>query len=361
MTEPTTAYIDLEALKHNLYKIKEIVPNSNILAMIKRNAYGHGALKIARAINKEVDAFGVMYLKEALQLLDPEIKKPIVVITGFFDVDELKLFDKFGFNCVIHNFMQLEILEKNTANLSKQLSVWLKIDTGMHRLGFKPHQVQDVYQRLMRNKMVKKPLRLMTHFSDADNPNSNKTLEQIICFEKTVANLNGELCMANSAAIFNWPGAHTTWVRPGIALYGISPFKSKNGLELGLKPVMTLSSRIITIHDLDKDEAIGYGSMFKCPEKMRVGTVSIGYGDGYPRNTCGAEVLVDGVRTQIVGRVAMDMLAIDLQKVPNAKIGSTVTLWGKGLSIEKVAACSGESQYELLSRLTSRISYEFSE
>lgn len=358
MNYPAIAYIDLEALHHNLHVIKITAPKSKIMAMVKSNAYGHSAVEISKSIERDVDAFSVMFLKEALQLSDAGIKKPIAILTGFFDAEELSIIDQHNFECSIHNLAQIEILEKT--KLLKPLHVWFKIDTGMHRLGFQPHQVQDAYNRLIKNKMVQKPLHLMTHFSDADNTANNKTAEQIACFEKLTAKLEGEWCMANSAAILNWPKSQVHWVRPGIALYGASPLDNKNGLELNLKPVMTLSSRIITIHELEKGASLGYGSTFICPEKMRVGIVSIGYGHGYPRNTkSGAPVLVNGARAQLVGRVAMDMIGVDLRKIPNAEIGANVILWGKGLPVEEVAANAGEISWELFCRLTQRVHYQF--
>ncbi|CAL7961730.1 alanine racemase 1 [Gammaproteobacteria bacterium] len=358
MNHSTVAHIDLEALHHNLRTIKTATPRSNILVMIKSNAYGHGVVEVAKSLEHDVDAFGVMFLHEALQLYNAGVKKTIVILTGFFDAEELSVIEKYNFECSVHNFAQIEILEK--AKLSRPLGIWLKIDTGMHRLGFQSHQVQEAYQRLVQNKMVQKPLRLMTHFSDADNVKNNKTAKQIVCFEQIVANLEGEWCMANSAAIFGWPKSHVHWIRPGIALYGASPFDGKSGPELNLKPVMTLTSRIITIHELEKGASVGYGSTFSCPEKMKVGTISIGYGHGYPRNArFGTPVLVNGIRTQLVGRVAMDMIGIDLRKVPKAKIGSSVILWGKGLPVEEIAANAGEISYELFCRLTSRVHYQF--
>ncbi len=358
MNHSAIAHIDLEALHHNLCTIKAAAPSSSVLAMIKSNAYGHGVVEVAKSLEHDVDAFGIMYLQEALQLYNSGVKKPLVVLTGFFDAKELRIVEKHNFECLIHNFAQIEILEKSV--LLRPLRIWLKIDTGMHRLGFQDHQVQEAYQRLVQNKMVQKPLRLVTHFSDADSVSNNKTAKQIICFEQIVANLEGEWCMANSAAILGWSKSHANWVRPGIALYGVSPFDGKSGSELNLKPVMTLTSRIITIHELKKGASVGYGSTFSCPENMRVGTISIGYGHGYPRNTKpGTPVLVNGIRTQLVGRVAMDMIGVDLRKVPNAKIGSCVILWGAGLPVEEIAASAGEISYELFCRLTKRVHYRF--
>ena len=358
MTFPVIAHIDLTALHYNLCKIKTIAPKSKIIAMVKREAYGHGAVEVAKSIEQDVAAFGVTFLQEALQLHKAGIKKPIVVLSGFFAAEELKIIADLSFSCVVHSFEQLDILAK--AKLTRPLQVWLKIDTGMHRLGFQPSQVPKAYQILSQNAMVSKPLRLLTHFSDADNVRSGKTAEQIACFQQTVKSLEGEWCLANSPAVFSWPTSHGAWIRPGIALYGISPYCDKTGLDLGLKPVMTLTARIIAIHDLAEGATVGYGSTFRCPEKMRVGIATIGYGDGYPCNAkTGTPVLVNGHSTQLVGRVSMDMLGVDLRSVPEAKVGAIVTLWGQGLPVEMVAASTGEYQYELVSRLTSRVHYKF--
>lgn len=357
MYNVTTAHIDLEALSNNLEKVKSSAPQSKVLAMVKCNAYGHGAVQVTKKIEKEVDAFGVMFLEEAIELYDAGIKKPIVILTGFFDKKELEAIDQYGFESVVHNLEQIDILEKT--KLTKPLRVWLKIDSGMHRLGLQSHEVPFAYKSLMANETVEKPLRLMTHFADADDLASGKTKNQIEIFEKVTKNLEGELCLANSAAILNHPTTRTTWIRPGILLYGAVPFESNSGLELGLEPVMTLTSQIITTHFLAKGETIGYGSTFECPQNMRIGTAAIGYGHGYPRNVKSAPVLVDGVHTQLVGRVAMDMFGIDLRKVPEAKIGSQIILWGRGLPIEEIARNSGEIQYELFCRLTFRVKYKF--
>lgn len=359
MFSPTSATIDLEALHNNLFKIKAAAPQSKILAMVKCNAYGHGAIEIAKRLEPDIEAFGVMFLKEAVPLGKAGITKPIVILTGFFDAEELKIIDILGFECVIHNFRQVEILKR--AVLQRPLRVWLKIDTGMHRLGFQPQQIQEAYQKIVALQMVQKPLRLMTHFSDADDSNNKKTLEQIKRFAETTVGLEGEHCLANSSAILDWPETRLAWIRPGILLYGASPFDNLTGLDFDLEPVMTLTSRIIAIHELACGETIGYGGTFCCPKKMRIGTVTIGYGDGYPRNTQAAPVLINGVRTRLLGRVAMDMVGVDLTDIPSAEIGSKVILWGRGLPIEEVARCSGEISYELFCRLTSRVQYKFCE
>lgn len=358
MKHSTVVHIDIDALQHNLRLVKSDVPNSKIIAMIKRDAYGHGMVKIAQVLESDIDAFGVVFLQEALHLYNAGIKKPILVLSGFLDKEELLAIDQYNFYCSVHNFSQIEILE--TTKLSKPLHVWLKIDTGMHRLGFGLDQVQEAYQRLMQIDSVQKPLKLMTHFAEADNLQSNRTTQQMDCLQTLIKELGleGERCTANSAAILKWPVTHADWARPGITLYGATPFATGTGLDLGLKPVMTLTSRIVAIHDLKQGEKVGYGGTFTCPENMRIGIAATGYGDGYPRNTkTGAPVLVNGIRTQLIGRVAMDMICIDLRPVPNTKIGDNVVLWGKGLPVEEVAVFASESVYELLSRLTSRVYY----
>jgi len=358
MNHSTVVHIDIDALQHNLHLVKRDVPNSKIIAMVKRDAYGHGMVKIAQGLESDIDAFGVVFLQEALHLHNAGIKKPILILSGFLDKEELLAIDKYNFYCSVHNFAQIELLE--ATKLVKPLHVWLKIDTGMHRLGFGPEQVQEAYQRLMQIDAVQKPLKLMTHFAEADILQSNKTIQQMECLQTLIKELNleGERCTANSSAILKWPITHADWARPGITLYGATPFPTGTGLDLGLKPVMTLTSRVVAIHDLKKGEKIGYGGTFTCPEDMRTGIVAIGYGDGYPRNTkTGAPVLVNGVRTQLIGRVAMDMICVDLRPAPNTKIGDNVVLWGKGLPAEEVAVFTGESVYELFSRLTSRVYY----
>lgn len=358
MIHPTIAHIDLEALQHNVALIKKTAPNSKILAMVKSNAYGHGAVEISLSLANQVDALGVIFLKEAEKLAAAGVTSRIVILAGFFDAEELAEINAYGFDTVVHCEEQLKILER--AKLSKPLSVWLKIDTGMHRLGFAPEEVKPAYERLAAISAVKKPLHLMSHFSDADNILKNKTLEQLSCFNASIENLAGELCLANSSAILNWPSTYVDWVRPGITLHGVSPLGEKPGLALGFKPVMTLTTRIITIHNLKAGAAVGYGSSWICPEDMRIAIIAIGYGDGYPRNTrSGTPVLIHGVRCPIIGKVAMDMITVDLRNMPQAKVGDNVVLWGRGLPAEEVAQGSDSIPYELFCRMTQRIHYKY--
>jgi len=360
MSHKAIAHIDLNALKNNLEHIRKGVPNCKILAMVKRNAYGHGAVKVAETLRNEIEVFGVACLDEAIELYEAGIAKPILILMGFMDEEELCLIDRYGFDTVVHNETQLNVLEKT--KLRHKINVWLKVDTGMHRLGFQPEEVRKVYERLAQSDKVNFPIHLMTHFSDADDVTHVKTAKQIDCFLRAVDGLAAEYSLANSSAILNWPKSHQGLIRPGILLYGVSPLAAPaiTGAELGITPVMTLKSRLIAIHDLSKGDTVGYGSTWECPEAMRIGIVAIGYGDGYPRGVeSGTPVLVNGIICPLIGRVAMDMITVDLRKNPQAKIGDEVVLWGKGLPIETIALHAKTVPYELLCRLTSRVNYKF--
>jgi alanine racemase len=358
MIHPTIAHIDLQALLHNVYRIKKTAPQSKILAMVKSNAYGHGAIEIAQALVNDVSAFGVIFLPEAYNLFKAGIKKKVVILSGFFDAEDLREINELGFATVVHSFEQLAILQR--AKLKKPLEVWLKLDTGMHRLGFQPDEAIAAYTQLMAIEHVIKPLHLMTHFSDADNVAKEKTNQQIATFETVIAAMDGIRCIANSSALLNYPRTRVDWIRPGITLYGVSPMPAKPGPTLGLKPVMTLQSRIIATHNLDAGETVGYGSTWSCPEKMRVGIVAIGYGDGYPRNVHqSTPVLINDVRCPIIGRVAMDLITVDLRGVPAAQVNDCVTLWGNGLPIEEVAVAANTIPYELFCRMTQRVAYKY--
>jgi len=354
----TTAYIDLTALRNNVQIIKKLAPNSSILAMVKRNAYGHGSVQIAKAIQAQVNAFGVACLNEALTLYNAGIDKPILLLKGFYTIDELKIIDKFSFETVIHTEEQLNILE--SINLNNKLNVWLKINTGMNRLGFNMYEVDKTYNRLINNPFVFKPLRFMTHFSDADTPSSTKTDQQFESFQKIISNFSGETCIANSAATLIHHQMQTDWIRPGISMYGISPFIEKPITNIGFKPIMTLKSRIIAIHELNAGETVGYNSTWKATDKTKVGIVNIGYGDGYPRHIQqDTPLLFNGQRCVVIGKVAMDMLTVDLSSQPNVKVGNEVTLWGPELPIHEIATKAGTIPYELVCQLTGRVNFQY--
>ncbi len=352
MSRPTFMTINVSALQHNVERVRAFAPHSAMIAMVKANAYGHGIERVALAL-QTVDALGVASLEEGLKLREAGITKPIVLMEGVFYPDELIDAAHHHFTLVVHHLPHVEMLEQFP--LESCFSVWLKIDTGMHRLGIAPNDVHDIYQRLLAVSSIKKPIGLMTHFAEADSLKRSTTKNQIQLFEKITRGLPGPRSLANSAGILAWSDAHKDWVRPGLILYGASPFADKTGLEYGLKPVMTLSSRLIAITKVPKGEKVGYGGTWTAPEEMMVGVVGVGYGDGYPQYAeNGTAILVNNKRSQLVGRVSMDMLTVDLRNQPEAKIGDEVTLWGEGLPVEEVAKHNRTSAYEILTRMTPR-------
>ncbi|MCE3239425.1 MAG: alr [Gammaproteobacteria bacterium] len=359
MSRPTKIVIHLDALQHNMQQIKKRAPHSSILAMVKSNGYGHGIERVALALSN-ADAFGVACSEEGLLLRKAGVRHPIILIEGLFTSDELKLAEIENFTPVIHHESQVDMLEKNSCG-GNPLSVWLKINTGMNRLGFKPAHVKKIVQRLMACPNVKKPLCFMTHFATADSSDLSQTQQQIDLFDKTIAGFEGLQSLCNSAGIITYPSAQRNWVRPGLMLYGASPFPGHHGIEYGLRPAMSLQSKLIAIHTLTKDECVGYGSTWKSPEEMRIGVVAMGYGDGYPQFAKnGTPILVNHSLCPLVGRVSMDMLTVDLRTQPHAKVGDPVTLWGNGLPVEAVAEGNHSSAYELLTRITQRVRVEVS-
>jgi len=345
VTRPTYCAIDLVALRHNFQQVRQLAPRSKILAMVKANAYGHGIVEVAKALH-EADGLGVACLEEALILRTAGIKQTIVLMEGFFKLDELVAIQQHDLEIVIHDQTQLQLFLRQQA--IKPLTIWLKINTGMNRLGFQPAQVDTVWQQLKMHNAVKE-IRLMTHFADADDLSRPIMRRQLDSFAETTAALAGQHSLAASAGILGWHEAHADWVRPGIMLYGISPFADRTGEYHNLKPVMTLHSEIIATHELRAGEVIGYGGTWICPHDMHIGVVAIGYGDGYPRSAVnGTPVLVNNHLTRLIGRVSMDMLTVDLHKQPQAKVGDPVVLWGNGLPVELISKHSNRSEYELL-------------
>lgn len=352
MSRPAKLTIDLAALKFNLERVRAFAPHSSIIAMVKANAYGHGLIHAASALSS-AEALGVACLEEALQLRDAGITQPIFLMEGIFQADELTEVAKHQLSLVVHHLPQVEMLEKT--NVTTPLTVWLKINTGMNRLGLTLDDFPKVYERLNALSYIRKPMGLMTHFAEADSKDPTATQNQIEIFERITKNYTGPRSLANSAAILKWPSAHVDWVRPGLMLYGASPFLDETGLDYGLQPVMTLSSRIIAINHLKKGDKVGYGGTWVAPHEMTIGVVGAGYGDGYPQFTeNGAPVLVNQTICPLVGRVSMDMLTVDLREVPDAKIDDPVVLWGAGLPVETVAKCARTSAYELMTRMTRR-------
>jgi len=347
------AVVDLDAVQHNLAKVRSCAPGAKVMALVKANGYGHGMLRIAEAL-QNVDAFAVARADEGVRLRKAGLKNRIVVLEGFTCVEEVDDLLAYQLEPVLHSNSQFEILE--TRKEQDKLTAWLKIDTGMNRLGFKAKDFNAVYQRLKNCTIVKQPISLMTHLASADDKNDDKTLKQIRQFNETVATYPGPRSIANSAGILGWPESLADWVRPGVMLYGISPFPDSMGRELGLKPVMSLHSRLIAVKPVLEGETVGYGGSWLCKKNTTLGIVAIGYGDGYPRYAkAGTPVLVNGKRVPLVGRVSMDMITVDLATQPEAKPGDAVTLWGEDLPAEEVAFWSDTIPYTLVCGVTQRV------
>jgi alanine racemase len=350
---PISATISLEALRHNLEVAKRHAGAARVWAVVKANAYGHGLLRAVETFG-EADGYALLELDTAVQLRDSGIVKPLLLIEGFFGADELQVFAARGLTAVVHDAAQVRMLE--SARLTMPIDVYLKINTGMNRLGFGVGDATRALERLRACPGVA-AITLMTHFADADGPGGVAGQMQRLA----ATGIAGLPCsLANSAALLRYPQTHGDWVRPGIMLYGCSPFPDQSADAIGLRPAMTLRSRLIAVQALQSGDRVGYGSTFTAREPMRIGIVACGYADGYPRHAPGFDdrstpILVAGRRTRTVGRVSMDLLCADLSSIPEAAVGTEVTLWGEGLSADEVAAASGTVSYELLCALAARV------
>ncbi len=351
----TTATIHLDALRHNLSRVRALAPRSKVMAVVKADGYGHGLERVARALHA-AHAFGVATLTDAERLRRAGLRHRIVLLSGFDESGDLDAIRELQVDCVLHHEYQLALLEE-TPPLAP-LALWVKLDTGMHRLGFAPHMATEVYQRLRALPQVGE-IRWMTHFACADENDREQTEAQMARFGAALGALPGERSLANSAALQAFPASQGDWVRPGGMLYGLSTFARKMGQDLGLRPAMSLSTRLISTQTVAAGERIGYGGTFVCPHTMRIGIAAVGYGDGYPRHApSGTPVKIDGQAAQVLGRVSMDLLAIDLSAAPTANIGSEVLLWGADLPVERVAEAAGTIGYELVCGVTRRVQFE---
>ena len=360
MARPTSATIHTDALRHNLGQVRARAPGSRVMAVVKADGYGHGLERVARALGG-ADAFGVAALSDAERLRAAGLSQPIVLLSGFDEADDLGRLRGLGVETVVHHASQIEMLEQSAGG--EPIRCWLKVDTGMHRLGFAPEAVRDAHARLTALAGVADGIVLMNHFASSDDfiggpGNGRQTREQLRVFAQATAGLPGARSLANSAAVLGWPDAHAEWVRPGGALYGISVVDGTTGADFDLRPAMTLSTRLIAVSRIGKGERIGYSATWQCPEDMPVGVAAIGYGDGYPRAApAGTPVLVAGQATQVIGRVSMDLMTIDLRGVANAKVGDAVTLWGPELPVERIATAAGTIGYELTCSITRRVRF----
>jgi alanine racemase len=353
VTRPLRALVDAEALRHNLRQVRTAAPGRGVIAVIKADGYGHGLLRVAHAL-AEAEAFGVACLDEALRLRGHGVRKPLLLLEGFFEPAEIEPIVQHGLDVVLHHPWQVEALE--SARVAGPVRVWVKLDTGMHRLGFPAEQAPALWQRLTASGNVAAPVRFMTHLARADEREDPATRLQLERLRVGLAGLPVEVSVANSAGVLAWPESHGDWVRPGIMLYGVSPFPGRVGVDEGLRPVMTLETRLISVNRCPPGAAVGYGGGWVCPEEMPVGVAAVGYGDGYPRHVpTGTPVLVNGRRVPLIGRVSMDMVTLDLRPMPQARPGDRVVLWGEGLPAEDVAKAAGTIAYQLLSGLTTRV------
>ncbi|MDQ6960094.1 MAG: alanine racemase [Mariprofundaceae bacterium] len=345
------ARIDLTALRHNFRRLHARAPDTRVMAMLKADAYGHGALHCARALAC-ADAFAVARLSEAQQLREAGIRQKILLLPGVFSMDELGFAAQLQLDICVHQSQQLELLEQAHG---LKLGVWLKINTGMNRLGFDLGVAGAVSKRLLTCPALRTPLRIMTHLADADKPGSAKTREQIQALRGCA--IDGvELSIANSAGVLAWPDAYQDWLRPGISLYGVSPFTDDCGADHGLRPVMRFTTRLIDVKTIPQGGAVGYGSTWVAPREMRIGAAAVGYADGYPRHLpSGTPVMINDQRASLIGRVSMDIISLDLEHCPAARMGDEVLLWGPELAVEIIARAAGSIGYELVARVGPRV------
>jgi alanine racemase len=350
--------IDIAALQQNFKYIKQLAPNSQVISVIKANAYGHGHIEVAHALD-DSDAFAVARLSEALELRQAGIKHKIILLEGVNTAADLQTAADHDLSLVFHHPSQIDLLE--TTHITKLLSFcWLMVETGMHRLGISSDNVAKTLEAISRSEKIADPVGLMSHFANADlvdDPRNQIQLDKVLSCVDT----KHEISMANSAAILSFPDSHQQWLRPGLMLYGVSPFDDKTATDLGLKPVMQLKSVITSIQQISKGDQVGYGGDWTASGGQTVGIVSIGYGDGYSRHLSGVgQVLINGKHAQVVGRVSMDMICIDLDDRSDVNIGDEVVLWGdEQLPIELVAKQANTIPYELMCQVSGRVKRQY--
>jgi len=364
-----TAIINSQALLNNIEQVKSLAPKGKILAVLKANAYGHGLERIAKLLvssKKAINAFGVARIDEALALRAAGIVQPIVLLEGVFSAEDLAIVALNDLQVVVHNHQQLTaILQVNSQHLlEKKLKVWLKINTGMHRLGITPQEFNHFYQQLKRSNNVADPIVLMSHLACADDKQNNSTNIQLALFSEITAAINEPKSCANSAGICIWPQSHYQWVRPGLMLYGVSPLAFKPAdfshfkPQLNLAPVMTLQASVIAIQKIKAGDFVGYGNNWQSSQDTHIGVIAIGYGDGYPRHAeNGTPVLLNNRIVPLVGRVSMDMITVDLGNNSQDKLGDIATLWGNGLPVEIIANHANTIPYELLCNIKPRVRF----
>ncbi|PTY36140.1 alanine racemase [Saccharospirillum sp. MSK14-1] len=353
MSRGACATIHAQALTTNLARVRELAPNSRIWAAIKADAYGHGAIDAARAL-RDADGFALASLGEARQLRDAGVEKPLILLEGTVDIEQARQAIELDCATVVHQADQLAQLESLGPRVQQQ-PLWLKVDTGMHRLGVAPDVAAEYWQRL--SALSDHPVGLLSHFAAADDLDPTATEAQLAAFERAERGIdNAPVSLANSAGILAWPQSHRDWVRPGIMLYGASPGFDKTGLDLGLAPAMTVTAPVIAIREVPAGDRVGYGGRWRAERPSRIATIAMGYGDGYPRHAPdGTPVWLGGQRVPLAGKVSMDMLTVDVTDLPKVQLGESAELWGAHLSVDEVAQQMGTVGYELLTRVSSRV------
>ncbi|MDE2154415.1 MAG: alanine racemase [Xanthomonadaceae bacterium] len=355
MSRTTVATIHLGALRHNLARLKALAAPAKVMAVVKADAYGHGLERVARALDGEADAFAVAALGDGLRLRAAGHSQRIVVLSGPDGASDLVEMQRLGLEAVIHHDAQLRWLA-HASPARGRLRVWLKVDSGMHRLGFAPERVAEVHAQLRAMPGIDPEIGLLTHFAESEVFDGERTAAQIARFVEATRGLRGPRSLSNSAAVLGWPDARGEWVRSGGLLYGLSVVDGRSGADFGFRPAMTLGTQLIAINHVRRGEHIGYNSTWTCPEDMAVGVAAVGYGDGYPRSApAGTPVLVGDRRVPLIGRVSMDLITLDLRGAPAAKVGDRVTLWGPGLPVETIAAHAGTIAYDLTCGMTRRV------
>ena len=364
MSRPTAAIIDRQALRHNFALAQSLAPTARCMPMVKANAYGHGAVEVSKALSAQAPAFGVACIEEALALRDAGIEKPILLLEGTFSNDEVNIAAQNNFWLMVENDnQQRAIIDANTAS---PITVWLGMDTGMHRLGFAPAEIGDRYRELEHSSNVASTIVIATHFACADEVNNDATNRQLALFEKTTSTITAaegkriEHSLANSAAVLAWPQSHANWQRPGYMIYGNSPFAIPQINADKLQPAMSFQSAVISLRHIDVAESVGYTANWSATRPSTIATLCVGYGDGYPRHAPnGTPVLIRGHQCPLVGRVSMDMITVDVTDLAEVAIGDNAVLWGSGLSVNDVAKHCDTIGYELITQLSDRVPRQY--
>jgi len=350
---PAHAIIDLAAIRHNYQVAKKTAPNARAIAIVKANGYGHGAIEVGKTLSPIADGFGVACIEEALELREAGVTNPMLLLEGIFEASEMPLVDKYRFSIAVATQRQLNWLIEST--IKQPIDVFLKVDSGMHRLGIEPADAAEAYAKLTACPKVKSIV-LMTHYARADEPDLPTTNDQLARFSKAIEGIDAPWSLSNSAGTLVHTSSHRQFIRPGIMLYGATPLGHTHMTDALLRPAMSLRSVVFSIRDLDIGESIGYAGRYVCDRPTRVGVVAMGYADGYPRHAVdGTPVSVDGHRSRIIGKVSMDMLTVDLTDLPHITEGAPVELWGSDVKANEVASHCDTISYTLFTGVTRRV------